>query len=107
MRRTDPHSTSTAARPAEPLRLVAWGAAALATVAAGAAMLAAPGNAAPTVMTWNLHAKSELDPGTNWRPISSSRYSSSSRARRSFREMAFQASMLTSWLLAVTSHLPV
>jgi Ca2+-binding RTX toxin-like protein len=60
MRQSDRHSDSTTVRRVRPARLVAWGAAALAAVAGGAAMMAAPGNAAPTVMSWHLHANGDL-----------------------------------------------
>ena len=68
MSTTDRQTESPAERPA---RLAVWAAAVTAAVAAGAAMLAAPGTAAPTVMGWSLHTKGQLvapqldDPGSS------------------------------------------
>ena len=57
MSTTDRQTESPTGRAA---RLAVWGAAVTAAVAAGAAMLSAPGTAAPTVMAWNLHARLSL-----------------------------------------------
>ncbi len=58
MSTTDRQTETPAERTA---RLAVWGAAVTAAVAAGAAMLAAPGTAAPTVMGWSLHTKGQLE----------------------------------------------
>jgi hypothetical protein len=58
MSTTDRQTESPAERPA---RLAVWGAAVTAAVAAGTAMLAAPGTAAPTLMGWSLHTKGQLE----------------------------------------------